>query len=552
MTGPTKLLSGQIREALIACHWCSLVGMSNIKLVLCGILLVLLSVPACQSGAPPGRPVVALELEVKANRLDGCTDCGCRARGALELRGREKWWFAFGLVAPSEGGGWTAVGAPIHCGPGTFNRVSAAFHESVGVPAVILDMSATVATADEGWFDLKTSDRIRTITGFDQRRNPSYSVSKRHRTLSFDGSEEMVLPVYLADGAGREAFRADEVLLNLRANVLYRAPTISYGSISVSADVPGAEVHIDGGLTGRVAEGRPIVIENISAGAHTVLVRDFAGRSAERRVEVKSGEITRVALDVLELKSAAASNSLVTISANPQGYDEYWRTGDGAMMVRIPAGEFLMGSDKPRAPEDEKPQHRVTLSEFLIDKTEVTWRQYRKFAEATGRTIGRVPVWGTPDHYPASFILYEEAQAFCEWTGSRLPTEAEWEKAARGTDGRYYPWGDTWDPTRCNSISGGMHQPEPVGSYGSCLSPYGVLDMTGSMWEWCADRYADDYYSRSPSHDPAGAETGHRYVMRGGAWMSQPNWLRTTYRFKASPTSRNSDHGFRCARSPVE
>jgi sulfatase modifying factor 1 len=211
-----------------------------------------------------------------------------------------------------------------------------------------------------------------------------------------------------------------------------------------------------------------------------------------------------------------------------------------------------MGSPDGEGEPNEQPQHRVYVSEFLIDKTEVTWRQFRKFAEATEARLPPEPTSGSPDDYSVSFVLWEEAKAYCEWTGGRLPTEAEWEKAARGTDGRKYAWGDEWDPRRCNSISGGMHQPESAGAYRECLTPYGVLDMPGGMWEWCSDRYGENYYAESESHDPKGPATGRLHVMRGGAWMSQPMWLRAAYRVKRSPTSRNADHGFRCARGAPE
>jgi formylglycine-generating enzyme required for sulfatase activity len=237
---------------------------------------------------------------------------------------------------------------------------------------------------------------------------------------------------------------------------------------------------------------------------------------------------------------------------NSKGQEEYWRVKDGAMVVTVPAGEFLMGSPEGEGQSAERPQRRVYVSEFLIDKTEVTWRQLRKFAEATGTPHPRPPIWGTPDDYPASFILWEEARGYCQWVGGRLPTEAEWEKAARGTDGRKYPWGNDWDPDRCNSISGGPHRPESVGSFPSCLSPYGVLDMPGSMWEWCADWYGASYYAESSSRDPQGPTSGSRRVIRGGGWMSQPLWLGTAHRSGVPATTRKADHGFRCAQDGSE
>jgi len=155
------------------------------------------------------------------------------------------------------------------------------------------------------------------------------------------------------------------------------------------------------------------------------------------------------------------------------------------------------------------------------------------------------------EDYPISFILWSEASAYCEWAGARLPTEEEWEKAARGTDGRRYPWGDEWDPTRCNTISGGMHRPEAAGSLPDCVSPYGVLDMAGSVQEWTADMYKnyDDGSTTQVTERPVKSGL---YVMRGGGWMSQPNWVRTSYRVKRSPSSRNMNHGFRCAQDVPE
>jgi formylglycine-generating enzyme required for sulfatase activity len=187
------------------------------------------------------------------------------------------------------------------------------------------------------------------------------------------------------------------------------------------------------------------------------------------------------------------------------------------------------------------------LPAYLIDKNEVTWRQYGQFASDENLPQPPAPVWGRKDNYPASFILLEEARQFCAWAGGRLPTEAEWEKAARGTDGRAYPWGDAWDPTRCNSIYGGLHQPEPSGSMPRCVSPWGVLDMVGNVQEWAAEPFRD--------YPGAEVQPGGRYashVTRGGGWMIQPAWVRTAFRQRRGPDSRLMDNGFRCVRDAPE
>jgi formylglycine-generating enzyme required for sulfatase activity len=316
--------------------------------------------------------------------------------------------------------------------------------------------------------------------------------------------------------------------------------------------MPGAEILLDSGFVGTVLEGRPTLLENVHAGTRAISVRDFSGREVRRQLIVEEGRTSKVVLDVLDRTSAEPNSELLAIGRNPQGQSEYWRAADGAIMVEIPAGEFLMGSPDDRGEPDERPQHRVYISTFLIDKIEVTWRQLRKFTEATGSPLPPEPIWGSPDDYPAAFVLWDEAMSYCEWVGGRLPTEAEWEKAARGTDGNIYPWGNDWESQRCNSISGGLHRPERAGSHPGCVSPYGVLDMAGSMWEWCADRYGESYYAESVSRDPTGPTSGRLRTIRGGAWMSQPAWVRTAYRSKRSPTSRNADHGFRCARDTPE
>jgi formylglycine-generating enzyme required for sulfatase activity len=320
-----------------------------------------------------------------------------------------------------------------------------------------------------------------------------------------------------------------------------------YGTLSVKADAPGAEILLDGGLVGRIRENAPTDLTGIPAGTREIVVRDFSGREDHKQVVVRSANKVEVTLSVLRLHSKPGSFS--PLGKNLQGFGEYWRAKDKVIVVRIPAGEFLMGSLEKQGEPDERPQHRVHVSEFLIDKTEVTWRQFKGFSQAAGAPLPTIPIWGTPDDYAVTYVDWDQAKAYCEWVGGRLPTEAEWEKAARGTDGRQYAWGERWDPKRCNSIEGGPHRPEPVGSFPDCLTPYGVLDMAGSVWEWCADFYGAEYYASSPKKDPTGPTTPDAWnqrVLRGGSWLNQPTWLRPAYRHKGTPSTTYVHNGLRC------
>ena len=514
-------------------------------------LLLALACAGC--GPPDSAPLVVVEAETRPNTFDGCTACGCRTQGSIDPGGARDSWFSFGLAEPDAQRGWQAVAAPTHCGSGSFANVAADFRRTVGTPYVVLDLSTGAAVPSSGDVEVEARLTFQKLTGFDPNGQPSYATRMQERRIRFDREGVITLPVLVPDRPERESFAVHEVLLRLRATVLGRDAPASYGSLSVTADVPGAEVLLDGGFSGRITEGGPTLLANVRTGPREIRVRDFSGREARRGVVVEQGRTIEVALEVLDGAAAQSDGVLAPIGENPQGFAEYWRVRDGATLVQIPGSEFVMGSPEGRrAAPDERPQRSVHVSEFLIDKTEVTWRQFRKFAAAEGAPLPRTPVSGAPDDYPISFILWEEARAYCERGGGRLPTEAEWEKAARGTEGREYPWGDEWDARRCNSISGGMHQPESVGSHSDCVSPYGVLDMPGSMWEWCADRYGEGYYAGAPLRDPQGPAEGRLRVKRGGGWMSQPAWLRSAYRAKASPTSRNADNGFRCAQDPPE
>jgi formylglycine-generating enzyme required for sulfatase activity len=241
-------------------------------------------------------------------------------------------------------------------------------------------------------------------------------------------------------------------------------------------------------------------------------------------------------------------------SAAPSAGDTWTRPADGAVMVYVPAGEFLMGSsdDDPDAAPDEKPQHTVYLDAFWIDKTEVTNAQYRKCVEAGACEEPRCwddDRYSAPDQ-PVVCVTREAAQAYAVWAGGRLPTEAQWEKAARGTDGRIYPWGDSaLDCTKAN-CGRCAEGPLPVGSHPDGASPYGVLDMAGNVWEWVADWYAEDYYSRSPDRNPQGPDTGDHLVWRGGSFGSKERDVRCAVRSGDGPCYRYWSLGLRVVLSP--
>lgn len=239
---------------------------------------------------------------------------------------------------------------------------------------------------------------------------------------------------------------------------------------------------------------------------------------------------------------------------------------DGAMMVWVPAGSFMMGADASVDIASVKPRHKVYLDGYWIYKTEVTVAQFQHFCTVTGYPMPKAPPWGWIDNHPIINIRWKDAAAYAKWAGASLPTEAQWEKAARGTDGRIFPWGNDWDPKKLHcantTISSGLRIREklketdhtvPVGSYPAGASPYSCLDMAGNAREWCIDWYDEKYYHHSPSRNPQGPKsiddmTEDRRVMRGGSWFTPRKPVHfTTYQrtsgYSFYPTEVN---GFRC------
>jgi formylglycine-generating enzyme required for sulfatase activity len=241
----------------------------------------------------------------------------------------------------------------------------------------------------------------------------------------------------------------------------------------------------------------------------------------------------------------------VTVTTPPPPDNTRVNPIDGAEMVRVPAGEFRMGSAASEGWGSERPQHTVYLDGYWIYKYEVTVKQYRAFCAATGHAFPTdTPSWGWQDTHPIMHVTWFDAQAYAAWAHAALPTEAQWEKAARGTDARMYPWGNDYDPNKL-AQSGNSTGTQPVGSFPAGASPYGALDMAGNVWEWCADWFAPEYYADSPSRNPTGPESGAFRVLRGGSWhyLSDTS-VRCAARNNNDPYGHWDGDGFRCAVAP--
>ncbi len=228
----------------------------------------------------------------------------------------------------------------------------------------------------------------------------------------------------------------------------------------------------------------------------------------------------------------------------------------GIEMVLIPAGEYLMGSES--WDEDERPVHNVYLDAFYMDVYEVTNTRYAQCVEegactepSSKSSYTQESYYGNPDYndYPVGHVGWEQAKIFCEWRGARLPTEAEWEKAARGgLVGKLYPWGDQKPDCSRVNFYGCEEDPVKVGSYPA--NGYGLFDMAGNVWEYVGDWYSESYYAESPSQNPLGPQDGLFRVVRGGSGYEEARYLRVANRGWDIQLSQTVYNGFRCVRSP--
>jgi formylglycine-generating enzyme required for sulfatase activity len=300
-------------------------------------------------------------------------------------------------------------------------------------------------------------------------------------------------------------------------------------------------------------------------------VEEHLPRPERRTVVMAMGTITVLALALVVLSVTGILNRLIY---RPLEREEDW--------IKVPAGVFAMGADVQQGYQicmknfgeascstslykSEEPVHFVYLDSYQIMRYEVTNEQYaqcvRNGACEGGGYEYQSTAWNILNrlndrayaNHPVVSVNWFQAEKYCKWIGARLPTEAEWEKAARGTDGRTYPWGENIDCAYANYFSGKndkcVGDTTPVGSYEIGQSPYGVFDMAGNVWEWVADWYSEVFYSSSPAKNPVGPDLGSGRVLRGGSWYNSDVNARTAVRSGLDPAGTSHYFGFRCARS---
>ncbi len=273
--------------------------------------------------------------------------------------------------------------------------------------------------------------------------------------------------------------------------------------------------------------------------------------TATAALNVPSSTVPPAALPTRTFIPELTPTKMVTLTATPYPTEisDIDPSGNPIAMRLVPAGEFTMGSKN--GDSDEKPEHQVSLEAFYLDKYEVTNSLYKACVDAgVCKEPGNTSRYNKTsyENHPVVYVDWNQAKTYCEWRSGDLPSEAQWEKAARGTDGRTYPWGEEIDCNKAN-YGGCLNDTAEVGSYESGRSPYGLYDMAGNVWEWVADWYDSDYYEKSPSSNPLGPNSGQYRVLRGGSWIISENGARASYRNGYNLGSYDFNLGFRCFRS---
>ena len=262
--------------------------------------------------------------------------------------------------------------------------------------------------------------------------------------------------------------------------------------------------------------------------------------------------VVAVALWFRNFRPNRAAGSVKPIAAGTTEGTRAVNGRDGAEIVWVPTSTCQMGAPAGQGAKDEYPQHQVTLDGFWLYRGEVTVAQFRVFCRATRHAMPSPPPWGWMDNHPIANVTWNEAASYARWAGGALPTEAQWERAARGPAGHVYPWGDTWDQSRCNNGLDPIERTSVTGVYPDGASACGAVDMAGNVAEWCADWYDADYYAHSPALNPHGPAHGMHRALRGGSWNDKdPSYFRCGIRNDADPSGHWDNVGFRCVIAPA-
>ena len=492
----------------------------------------------------------SLDLSVTfiVNRTDGRT-VSCQTSVQVAGNRKQEWWLSLGSARSHAQQDRMGVNVGITCGRGAVKKSLPDAEAAAGTPYLLAEVVTVVNPIHTGAHSVELSLILEKLSTFREQGTPRYMESAATRALFFDGSAdcEALIPLWVADPREKEEFGVSEVYLRVGARTPQQASTL--GVVSVGSSMKGAEVLLDGGVVGTISKCGRATLLNVHPGIREVRVRNSAGNDLRRLVRVEASRTVLVDLNPPDSTASANPYRLIPLGRNPEGYAQYRRERDGAVVVRIPAGEFQMGNHET---ERRPSEHRVYVSEFLIDKMPVTWGRYKIFAGAIGTSLPpHVPYWGIHDDHPVVYVTWEEASQYCAWVGGRLPTEAEWEKGARGSDDRMYPWGNE-EVDRERAVyqrAWGYVSTDPVGAHPSGTSPYGLMDMAGNVWEWCSDWFDEEYYESSSPRDPKGPASGIAHVVRGGSWDSRPTVLSCSCRNWGHRGYREGDFGFRCAMS---
>jgi formylglycine-generating enzyme required for sulfatase activity len=373
----------------------------------------------------------------------------------------------------------------------------------------------------------------------------------------------IVMAMLLGGGDGRDTAVADVTT----APVLPTIPAFTLTPMPTATDT-----HRPGDILERMASPTPLT----SATADTSQFGDIL-----ERVPTPTPLAPTATDRPVPTATLVPPEPTATLAPTPTPELAQTRNKDGMTMVYVPAGEFTMGSSNADIGallaecsdctrdsfKDEQPQHTVYLDAFWIDRTEVTNAQFRKCVEAGTCQAPTTCASGEPTYndpgmgaHPVVCVGWHQANAYCVWAGVRLPTEAEWEKAARGTDRRIYAWGNTFDGSKANfcdlncefeykdgEANDGYGRTALVGSYPVGASAYGALDLTGNVWEWVADWYDADYYADSPASNPRGPSSGDLRGLRGGSWGNVWSSMRVPNRYFTNSANTSYFVGFRCA-----